>query len=136
MTIFAAAFTCGVLLALAAHMLAGHFGIAFAPVWASPRASNTELVRSALGWWLIAGTGLAGSFVTGLLLQEAPGRAARRRRLRWIAGLALFALLTALPHIVTAAPAADLPNRLLVNLTAFALGMFAAFCGGWFSLAR
>ena len=134
MTIFAIAFTSGVLLAMAAHILAGHIGVAFVPNWASWTAPHDELVRSALGWWMIAAAGFLGSFIAGLLLRDAPGQARRRGMLLRLAGLALFVTLAALPLAATGTPPAGLSQTLLINLTAFALGTATAFCGGWFSL--
>ena len=134
MTIFATAFTSGILLALAAHMLAGHVGIGLVPNWARSTASHDELVRSAQGWWAVAAAGLFGSFVTGLLLREGRGRARRRAALVRLAAFSLFALLTTLPLVVTAAPTTGPAQTLLINMIAFALGLATAFCGGWFSL--
>jgi len=130
MTVFAVAMTSGMLLALAAHMLSGRFGIGLTSVWQDPFPTDAHAVRSALGWWMIAGAGFAGSFGAGLLLQDGSGR------LRRLAGLLLFLLLAAVPTFSTAAPAPNLPFALGADMAGFALGSVTAFCGSWFALPR
>lgn len=135
MTIFAGAFTSGVLLSVVAHMLGSYAGLTLAPVWVQPSASNHDQMLAALGWWTVAGTGFAGSFVAGLLMQDTPGNR-RRPMLRVFAGLMLFVLLAAIPFVITAAPATSLRESLLADAASFGLGLFTSFCGSWFSLPR
>ena len=133
MTIFATAMTSGVLLALAAHIVAGRLGIGLTSVWQDLFPTDANAVRSALGWWMIAGAGFAGSFLAGLLAQDLSGG---QRRLRWLAGTLFFLLLAGVPYLAAAVPAPNLSFALGANLAVFALATLTAFCGSWFSLPR
>jgi hypothetical protein len=135
MTIFATAMTSGILLALAALMVSGRLGIGLTSVWRDLFPTDANAVRSALGWWMIGGAGLAGSFLAGLLVQDVDGRN-RRRGLRRLTGALFFTLLAGVPYLATAAPAPNLPFSIGANLVGFALGTLMAFCGSWFALPR
>ena len=130
MTIFAAAMTSGVLLALAAHMLSVRLGVGLTSVWQDLFPTDANAVRSALGWWMIAGAGFCGSFLGGLLAQDAS-----RGRQRLI-GMLFFLLLAGMPYLAAAAPAPNLQFALGANLAVFALGTVTAFCGSWFATPR
>ena len=130
MTVFAIAMTSGVLMALAAHMLSGRAGIGLTSIWQDLFPTDANAVRSALGWWLIAGAGFTGSFIAGMLAQNF---SAGRRRLT---GILFFVLLAGAPYLAAAAPAPNLPFALGANLAAFALAMVTAFCGSWFAQPR
>ena len=134
MTIFATAMTSGMLLALAAHLLSGRFGIALTSVLLDLFPTDANALRAAFGWWSIAGAGLAGSFLAGLLAQD--GGKGRRRRLRWATGVLVFLLLAGAPYLASGQPAPNLPLQLGADLAAVALGLLTAFCGCWFALPR
>jgi hypothetical protein len=130
MSTFAAAMTCGVLLALTAHMLSGHLGLAPSTVWLELFPTEAHAVRAALGWWLIAAAGLFGSFVGGLLARPRPHPAGRAWR--WLLAIPFFLLLAAVPFLAAKTPAPPL-IALATNLAVFALALFTAFCGSWFA---
>lgn len=135
-TIFAIAMTSGVLLALAAHVLAARFGIGLTSAWRDPIPTDPNALRSALGWWSILAAGFAGSFLAGLLVQIQAGDRRPRRRLQPLIPAVFFLILAGVPHLAAAAPAATLPITLGVNLAVFALGIITAFCGSWFAMSR
>jgi hypothetical protein len=135
MTIFATAMTSGLLLALAALMVSGRLGIGLTSVWRDVFPTDANAVRSALGWWMIAGAGFIGSFLTGVLVQDVGGRN-RRRGLRRLTVALFFLLLAGVPYLAAASPAPNLPFALGANLTGFALATLTAFCGSWFALPR
>jgi hypothetical protein len=135
-TIFAIAMTSGVLLALAAHVLAARFGIGLTSAWRDPIPTDPNALRSALGWWSILAAGFAGSFLAGLLVQIQAGDRRPRRRLQPLIPVVFFLILAGVPHLAAAAPAATLPITLGVNLAVFALGIITAFCGSWFAMSR
>jgi MFS-type transporter involved in bile tolerance (Atg22 family) len=135
MTIFATAMTSGMLLALAALVVSGRLGISLTSVWRDLFPTDANAVRSALGWWMIAGAGFLGSFLAGLLVQDLGGRN-RRRGLRRLTVALFFILLAGVPYLAAAAPAPNLPFALGANLAGFALGTLTAFCGSWFALPR
>jgi hypothetical protein len=136
MTVFATAMTSGVLLALAAHLLAGHLGAGLTSVWQDLFPTDAHAVRSAFGWWLIAGAGLAGSFLAGLLAQDGPDGGSARRRWRRGIGVLAFLLLAAAPFAAAAPAPPALALALGANLAALALALVTAFCGSWFALPR
>lgn len=136
MIIFAIAMTSGLLLALAAHIVSGRLGIGLTSVWRELIPTEANAVRSALGWWMIAGAGLAGSFVAGLLAQDLAAEQRARRRLRRLIATLFFLLLAGVPFIAIALPAPSLPYALGANLAVVVLGMLTAFCGSWFALPR
>jgi hypothetical protein len=133
-TIFAIAMTSGVLLALAAHVLAARFGIGLTGAWRNPVPTDPNALRSALGWWSVLAAGFAGSFLTGLLVQARDRRS--RRRLQPLIPIVFFLVLAGAPHLAVDAPAASLPVTLGVNSSVFALGIVTAFCGSWFAISR
>jgi hypothetical protein len=135
MTVFAIAMTSGLLLAMSAHMVSGRLGVGLASVWQDLFPTDANAVRSALGWWIIAGAGFAGSFLAGLLAQDSSGRRSVRR-LRRLCGMLFFLLLASVPYLATAVPARNLPFVLGANLAVLALGTVTAFCGSWFSVPR
>ena len=133
MTVFATGMTTGLLLALVAHMLSGRLGIGLTGIWQDLFPTEANAVRSALGWWLIAGAGFAGSFAAGRLVQaRSPGR----NRSLWLLAVAVFAGLAGAPYLAMALPAPNLPFALGTHLAAFGLGTVTAFCGSWFALPR
>jgi len=136
MTIFATAMTSGILLALAAHMLSGRFGIDPTSAWRDLIPNDANAVRSALGWWLILGTGFAGSFLAGLLTQNLSGGQRQRGRPRQMILIVFILMLAGVPYLSAAAPASSLPITLGTNLAVFALGTITAFCGSWFAMSR
>ena len=134
MAVFATAMTSGVLLALAAHMVSARLGIGLTSIWRDLFPTDANAVRSALGWWMIAGAGLAGSFIAGQLMQAQRG--GERRGLRRLIGIGFFMLLAGAPYLAMAAPASSLRFALGVNLAVLALGLTTAFCGSWFAMPQ
>jgi hypothetical protein len=135
-TTFAGAMTSGLLLALAAHMLSARLGIGLTSVWRELFPTEADATRSALAWWITAGTGLAGGFLTGLLTQSLSVGKRPRRGLLWLIGALFFLVLAGVPHLPTPASAPDLRLGLGADLAAFALGAVTAFCGSWLALSR
>src|SRR4029453_517302 len=68
--IFGAAVTCGILIALAAQVLSVRLGLDVSLAGLSLAGGGTRL-KSALAWWLVAGSTFVGSFVAALLLKHA-----------------------------------------------------------------
>jgi hypothetical protein len=134
MTVFAIAMTCGILLALSAHMLSGRFGVGL-PVRLDIFQANANPIAAALIWWAIAGAGFVGSFFAGLLAQDAAD-GPDRRGLRMLIGVLFFAMLVIVPHVAVLPPIPSLPEAIASNLLAFALGTVTAFCGSWFAAPR
>jgi hypothetical protein len=135
--IFGAAMTSGMLLALAAHILTTGFGIGLGSVWRTLFTSSADQLRSALGWWIIAGAGFAGSFLAVVVLNRPQrGPPVDARRLPWSAGLALFILLVTAERMGEVRIDFDAPTKVVSGMVALALGTFMAFCGSFYALRR
>jgi hypothetical protein len=132
-TAFATAMTSGMLLALAAHILSGWFGIGMASLWQETMQTDATAMRSALGWWTITAAGLAGGFFVVPLTHYLSGEQRLRQRLRWLVGVLFFLLLAIAPHLAATAPVSSLRVALGANLAVFALATLTAFCGSWFA---
>lgn len=126
MLIFAAAFTSGLLLAIAASLLAAGFNLR-PNLWAA-RVHPHDL-EAALAWWLVALCGLLGSFAAGCAVQR-PGR------LRFALGIALVLLVASAPFVPAASAAPSLVEAFATHAAVVALGLASAFCGSWFALPR
>ena len=135
-TIFATAMTSGLLLALAAHVLSGRFGIGLTSVWQDLFPTDANALRSTLGWWLILAVGFIGSFLAGLLVQDFARSPRPRPRLKRFIAVVFFLALAGAPFLATTPPPTSPPITLGVNLAVFALGAITAFCGSWFAMAR
>lgn len=135
LTIFASAVTCGVLVAIAAGLVAERLGFGLASAWGHGFPTNSDAVRSALGWWTIGGAGFVGSFVAFRLLAD-PAERRIVRVLAWLLGAALFVLLAGVEHIAPTTTPSSLVVTLAVDLATFALALATALCGGYFASGR
>jgi hypothetical protein len=135
-TIFATAMTGGILLALAAQLLSGRFGIGVASGWQNLSPGDALAMRSALGWWLVVGTGFFGSFLVGLLAQGVSGGRPPPRKLQGLAAAVFFLTLAGVPFLASPGPASSMPITFSANLAVFVAGTVTAFCGSWFALHR
>jgi hypothetical protein len=131
--ILAAALGGGLLLALAVHMIVQQLGLDMGGLWrtggAGPRAT------SALAWWLIAGVGFVGGYVTThLMASAASGKISRPMR--------QFLIAVAVLLLAAAGQAASAPSKIptlagvLTGLAAIVLGTLMAFCGAHFALRK
>jgi len=131
--ILAAALMGGLLLALAVHMILQRLGVDMGGLWqaggAGPRAT------SALAWWLIAGAGFGGGYVTAnLMASAASGQISRPMR--------QFLIAVAVLLLAAAGQAASAPSKIptlagvLTGLAAILLGTLMAFCGAHFALRK
>jgi hypothetical protein len=136
MTIFATAMTSGMLLALAAHMLAARVGIDVTSAWQELFIDDAHAMHAAQAWWFIAAAGFGGSFLAGMLVQDAMRGRPSAPALRSLVAALFFALLAATPHLAPLVSAPSLPFGLGIDLAVLGLAGLTAFCGGWFSLPR
>src|SRR5690349_24371476 len=65
--IIAAAMGCGVLLALAIHMLGQRFGLDLSGLWHGDQVKIVPL-GAAVAWWLLATVGFGGGYIAATLM--------------------------------------------------------------------
>ena len=135
MTTFATATTCGVLLAIAAGLVAERTGFWLAGALGVASPSAAEATRVALGWWLISGAGFIGSFLAARLLSD-PTERPFLRKLLWLLAAAFFLVLAGAEHIAPVAAPSSFTIALAANLAAFGLGLSTAVCGSYFAMER
>ncbi|GKT33032.1 hypothetical protein ADUPG1_002385 [Aduncisulcus paluster] len=132
--ILAAAATCGLLLALAVHMLGVRFGLDLGGLW---RGGGRDVVPAgaAIAWWLITAMGFAGGyFIAQLMHRAAAGGIPRRMRYVLIAlGVLVFAGAGQAASGPSAIPSL---SGVLAGVAALVLGAVMAFCGAHFALRK
>lgn len=133
--ILAGAMMCGMLLALAVHVLGQRFGLDLGGLWRVDDARVLVPAGAALAWWLIATVGFCGGYFTATLMHSAvSGHIPRRMR--------QFLVVTGVLLAAAAGQAASAPSAIptasgvLAGLTALCLGVVLAFCGAHFALRK
>lgn len=132
--VMAGAIGCGVLLALAVHMLGQRIGLDLSGLW---RGDDVRIVPigAAIAWWLIATVGFAGGFIAATLAQGAASGQMSRSMWQFLA--AVLVLLLAGAGVSASAPATGpVMARVLAGLIALFLGAGMAFCGAHFATRR
>src|SRR4051812_36850583 len=92
--ILTGAVICGVLLALAVHMLAQRFNLDLADLWRSDNAAGIS-VRAAIAWWLIASVAFVGGFATATLMHSAAEGQISRPMRQFLIGVLVLVLASA-----------------------------------------
>lgn len=132
--IFATAIGCGILLALAMHMIGTRIGFGLVSLW-STGPGTVVPATTAIAWWLIAVVGFAGGYGTGLLMdppQSKPVPLLLRRIL--IAGF----VVTLAAAGLAGSDSQTAPGfaNVLAGLSALVLGTGMSFCGVHFATRR
>lgn len=132
--VLAGAVGCGVLLALAVHMLAQRFGLDLGGLWLGDQGRVVPL-GAAVAWWLIATVGFAGGYVAATLMHGAASGQMSRAMWQFLAGV--LVLLLAGAGVGASAPASgQVMARVLGGVVALLLGAGMAFCGAHFAIRR
>lgn len=132
--ILAAALMGGLLLALAVHMIVQRLGLDMGGLWRANGAGGPR-ASSALAWWLIAGFGFVGGYVTAHLMASAASGQISRPMRQFLIAIAVLLL-------AAAGQAASAPSKIptlagvLTGLAAIVLGTLMAFCGAHFALRK
>jgi F0F1-type ATP synthase membrane subunit c/vacuolar-type H+-ATPase subunit K len=126
---YVAAITCGVLAALAMHIVLTMFGVGLDAVLRAAAAGNKQLFTSALAWWAISAAGFIGGWATGAYLIAAAREREFVQRLaqRFLIGV-VFAVATVggmMSKFGNAGGTVDV----IAALAALGLGVVCAFCG-------
>ncbi len=128
-----AAITCGVLLALAIHIITSRLGLGLASAWREVGGNAGDQMRSALAWWLIAAAGGFGSFATAVLLIDPPQRTRGRTIMEWSAASAFLVLLAGAEHYGTGEVGIGPTPKLVAGLAALTLGALMSWAGAYFA---
>lgn len=129
--VFATAIGCGVLLALAVHMIGTSLGLGLVRLWTTPPGTVVS-ATTAIAWWTIAIVGFSGGYITGLLMS--PSTAGRVPELLRRILLATFVIILAAAGLAGSGPQTG-PGfaNVLAGLSALVLGTGMAFCGVHFA---
>lgn len=126
---YAAAIACGVLAALAVHILLTVFGLGLGTVLRDLLPSSTQQLVSSLAWWAIGLAGFVAGWATGVYLIAA---AREREFLHLLARRFLIALVLAVctaAGLLSKSGSAGGGADVLAGLAALGLGLLSAFCG-------
>ncbi len=133
---YAAAIACGVLAALALHILLTVLGFGLGTVLRDASPTNAQQMVSALAWWAIGATGfVAGWASANYLIAAAQGR-------EFIAMIARRFLTAVVLAVCTAAGILSKTGGLgggkdvLANLVVLALGLLSSYCGARFAYLK
>jgi|SRR5579864_6434909 hypothetical protein len=126
----------GFLVAESALIVIGHMNLEMAEMWHDLFTSTQVHMRSALIWWLMAGTAMVGGFVTAALTRFLLTNWWPLRMLRWILGAVIVAGLGAVGHAASEPPAIDSAAYMAANLSTMAASLLAASVGAFFAARR
>lgn len=132
--VIAAAMGCGVLLALAIHMLGQRFGLDLSGLWRGDQVKIVPL-GAAVAWWLLATVGFGGGYIAATLMVGAASE--RMSRAMWQFLAAVLVLLLAGAGLSASGPSTGpVMAKVLAGVLALFLGAGMAFCGAHFATRR
>ena len=132
--VIAGAMGCGVLLALAVHMLGQRFGLDLSGLW---RGDLVKIVPigAAVAWWLLATVGFGGGYIAATLMVGAASGEMSRTMWQFLA--AVLVLLLAGAGLSASGPSTGpVMAKVLAGVLALLLGAGMAFCGAHFATRR
>ena len=132
--ILAGAMICGVLLALAVHMLGTRYGLDLGGLWQSDPLQFVPL-GAALAWWLIATVAFVGGYFTATLMHSAVSGQIPQRMRQFLIGVGVLVLAGAGQAASSPSPVPTI-SGVLAGVAALGLGAIMAFCGAHFALRK
>jgi hypothetical protein len=132
--VLAGAMGCGVLVALAVHMLGQRFGLDLSGLWRSDEIRIVP-IGAAVAWWLIATVGFAGGYMAAALMHGAASGQMSRAMWQFLAGV-LVLLLAGAGLSASGPSTGPVMARVLAGVIALFLGAGMAFCGAHFATRR
>lgn len=132
--ILGAALICGVLLALAVHMLGARYGLDLGGLW-RPEPHEFVPAGAAIAWWLIASVGFSGGYFTATLMQSAASGQIPRKMRQFLIVVGVLLLAGVGQEASARSPIPSL-SGVLAGVAALCLGGVMAFCGAHFALRR
>ena len=132
--VIAGAMGCGVLLALAIHMLGQRFGLDLSGLWRGDQVRIVPL-GAAIAWWLLATVGFGGGYIAATLMVGAASGQMSRAMWQFLA--AVMVLLLAGAGLSASGPSTGpVMAKVLAGVLALLLGAGMAFCGAHFATRR
>jgi hypothetical protein len=125
----------GFLVAVSAQVLLSQTHFDLAAMWYDLFAATVQ-IRSALAWWLIAGTALAGGFLAAAVTRFLLMNWWPLRLLRWILGAVIVAGLGAVGHVASEPAELDSAAYVAANLSGMVAALLAASVGAFFAARR
>jgi hypothetical protein len=129
---FATGVIAGTLAAIAAQIYLARMNVELATAWHDLFVTWSAQFKSALAWWLVAGTALIVGYVAAAMTRFMMLHWWPLRLLRWIAGAAVVAELAAIGHAAGAAAGADAASHVGASLLGGLLAMVTAALGAGF----
>jgi hypothetical protein len=105
-------------------------------MWRDLFASSTVHVKSALAWWLVAGTALVGGFIAAAVTRFLLVNWWPLRLLRWILGAVIVAGLAMVGHVASEPAELDSAISVAANLSVMVAALLAASVGAFFAARR
>jgi hypothetical protein len=129
---FATGVIAGTLAAIAAQIYLARMNVELATAWHDLFVTWSAQFKSALAWWLVAGTALIVGYIAAAMTRFMMLHWWPLRLLRWIAGAAVVAELAAIGHAAGAAAGADPASQVGASLLGGLLAMATAAMGAGF----
>jgi hypothetical protein len=122
----------GTLAAIAAQIYLAGMKVELATAWHDLFVTWTAQFKSALAWWLVAGTALIFGYIAAALTRFLMLHWWPLRVLRWIAGAGIVATLAAIGHAAGGSASADTASHVGASLLGGVLAMLTAMIGAGF----
>jgi hypothetical protein len=126
----------GFLAALTVQILLGHMNVEVEAVWHDLFVTSTAQIKSALAWWLIAGTALASGFITAAVARFLMLNWWPLRWPRWVLGIATVAGLAAVGHVASEPSDLDATAHVAANVAGMIAALISACLGAFFAARR
>jgi hypothetical protein len=132
--VFTVAVMSGVAIAMVTQVVLARYGIVMAGMWRNLFVANQGQLRSALGWWTIAGAAFVSGFAVAFIMSRVEWLYLRFLR-GWLAA-ALTIALAALAREIPAAEGVAIAAHVGTSAAAIVVAAVMAGFGGFFALRR
>jgi hypothetical protein len=129
---FATGVIAGSLAAIGAQIYLARMNVQLATAWHDLFVAWSAQFKSALAWWLVAGTALIAGYIAAALTRFLMLHWWPLRLLRWIAGAAVVAALAVIGQGASAIAGADAGSHVGASLIGGVLAMITAAIGAGF----
>jgi hypothetical protein len=130
---YAAAVACGVLAALAMHILLTVLGAGLSTALRDLLPTSAEQLTSALAWWAIGAAGFIAGWATGAYLIAATREREFIHRLARRILIAVVLVVCTAAGILSKAGGGAPVSEVIASLAALAVGSLTAYCGARFA---
>ncbi|HZP75514.1 MAG TPA: hypothetical protein VFB45_05175 [Pseudolabrys sp.] len=130
---YAAAVACGVLAALAMHILLTVLGVGLSTALRDLIPSAGDQFISSLAWWAIGGAGFVAGWGTGAYLIAATRERELIHRLARRILIAVVLVVTTAAGILSKSGGGPATSEVIASLAALVVGSLTAYCGARFA---